>query len=278
MATTTKKNVSNKIKELLSTTTPKQKAILVCRDWTDRQQVNKDPLLTEEEVEAIIDSLDTIERREFNKWTLYYNTYANVAPVIGLAIAQYRERAEEIVGYIRMIEGYTQEENHLNMIYDSIKNLNNEEALSAFNSALKTLNFKLSELKRDEEGYIEIDTDSIYSIIRDRLKGLTYAFITLKAFIIALDNWTEKKKSKKLMPPILAEILEDIRKDTIIEVPTGYSRKLLKEKKDKGLKITPLDEKKALFPIYEEIPIDEDFIELWTNKITNIQKTLSNEY
>lgn len=278
MATTTKKNVSNKIKELLSTTTPKQKAILVCRDWTDRQQVNKDPLLTEEEVEAIIDSLDTIERREFNKWTLYYNTYANVAPVIGLAIAQYRERAEEIVGYIRMIEGYTQEENHLNMIYDSIKNLNNEEALSAFNSALKTLNFKLSELKRDEEGYIEIDTDTIYSIIRDRLKGLTYAFITLKAFIIALDNWTEKKKSKKLMPPILAEILEDIRKDTIIEVPTGYSRKLLKEKKNKGLKITPLDEKKALFPIYEEIPIDEDFIELWTNKITNIQKTLSNEY
>lgn len=45
--------VSKKIQELIKTATPKQKAIMVCRDWLDRNQMQQEPLLTEEEARAI---------------------------------------------------------------------------------------------------------------------------------------------------------------------------------------------------------------------------------
>lgn len=274
--------VSKKIQELIKTATPKQKAIMVCRDWIDRNQMQQEPLLTEEEARAIIESITPDEAIEYNKWIRVYKVYTEVAPIIGLAIAQYREQAEEIVGYLRVLESYAQEENHLNAIFESLKEAKSKTALSAFGEALSTLRFQYSELKRDEEGYIEIDTEKLYSLINDKIKQIYWAMMALKSFIIALDDWTDKRKGKKLLPPILSGLLDDIKADTIINVPPTYSRRLLKdrikraEKRGETYTPTAAELNKALFPCYEEMPEDKKFITMWSNRIAKIENSLKN--
>lgn len=268
--------ISKRVQELIKTATPKQKAILVTLDWTDKNQLRQEPLLTDEEVKAVIDSLSPDEGREYNKWIRCYNVYREIAPIIGLAIAQYREQAEEIVGYLQVLESYSQEENHLNTIYEALKATGSKTALSAFDSALSHLHFKFSDLSRDEEGYIEISTDKLLSVVRERVKSIGWAYKALKAFIVALDEWTAKRKSKKLMPPVLANNLDAIREDTAINVAPTYSRKFLKERIAKGHKPTIAEEKRALFPCYEDIPVDEEFLTMWRNKINNVENSLKN--
>lgn len=274
--------VSKKIQELIKTATPKQKAIMVCRDWIDRNQIQQEPLLTEEEARAIIGSITPDEAIEYNKWIRVYKVYTEVAPIIGLAIAQYREQAEEIVGYLRVLDSYAQEENHLNTIFKSLKEAKSKTALSAFGEALSTLRFQYSELKRNEEGYIEIDTTNLFTHIRQMIKQMGWAMMALKSFIIALDEWTKRHKSKKLMPSVLVEALDDIRTDSAIDVPPIYSRRLLKdrikraEKRGETYTPTAAELNKALFPCYEEMPEDKKFITMWSNRIAKIENSLKN--
>lgn len=267
------KGISKKIADLIKTATPKQKAIIVVRDWVDKQTIREEPLLTDEEAEAIRDSLTPEEGKEYNKWIRAYDIYADLAPVIGLAIAQYREQAEEIVGYIQVLESYTQEENHLNTIFEELKEAKSEKALNAFGKALDNLSFGLkAELKRDEEGYIEIDTENLFRSIKEMIKRLGFAYSCLKAFIVALDEWTDKRKSKKLMPPSLANSIDAIKSDTAINVAPTYSRKFLKERQAKGIPTTIAEQKKAIFPCYEDIPIDEEFLNMWRDKIDDTER------
>lgn len=274
--------LSKKVEELIKTATPKQKAILVVTDWTDRQKVRKEPLLTENEVRAIQNSLTPQEGKEYNKWIRCYNVYAEIAPIIGLAIAQYREQAEEIVGYLRTIEAYEQEENHLNTIYEALKDSKSKTALSAFDKSLKVLRFQFAELTRDEEGYIEINREKLFEIVRAKIKSMGFAYTCLKAFIIAIDKWTDKHKSKKLMPPALSAPLDEIRTDTAINVAPSYSRKYLKDRiaqaQRRGETYTPSvsESKKAIFPCYDDVPSDTEFIEIWTNKLNSIENSLKN--
>lgn len=275
--------ISKKIQELIKTATPKQKAIIVSKDWTDMRQVRQEPLLTEEEVTAIRDSIKTPEEaKEYNKWITCYNVYADVIPLIGLALAQYREQAEEIVGYLRVLESYEQEENHLNSIFEALKESNSKKALSAFDSSLKNLRFQYAELKRDEEGYIEIDTSNLFSIVQDKVRAISFACMALKAFIIAVDNWTNKHKSRKLMPPTLYENMDAVKSDTLINVVPSYSRRFLKDKiaqaEKRGETYTPTisEKKKAIFPCYDEMPIDKEYIDMWTRKMNNIEASLKN--
>lgn len=273
--------ISKKIQELIKTATPKQKAIIVCRDWVDRNQIRQEPLLTQEEARAIIESLTPEEVKEYNKWIRAYNVYAEVAPIIGLAIAQYREQAEEIVGHLRVLESYEQEENHLNIIFEALKD-SNKTALSAFGEALSTLRFQYSELKRDEDGYIEIDTKKLYSLIKGKIKQMGWAMMALKAFVIALDEWTDNHKSRKLLPPTLSGLLDEIKADTIINIPSAYSRRILNDRirqaEKRGETYTPTiaEQKKAIFPCYEEMPKDEQFIMMWRNKIAQIENSFKN--
>ncbi len=268
--------VSKKIQEMIKTATPKQKAILVTRDWTDKNKLREEPLLTEEEVKAIINSLSPEEGREFNKWIRYYNVYVDIAPLMGLAISQYREQAEEIVGYLRLLESYAQEENHLNTIFETLKESANETALAAFDTALKSLHFKFTRLQRDEDGYINLEEETILNAVREKVKGMGFSYGCLKAFIIAVDEWTTKHKSKKLMPVSLAENMDDIRNDNSINIAPTYSRKFLKERIAKGLKPTIAEEKKALFPCYDDIPIMEEYVGLWKERLDSVNNSLKN--
>lgn len=274
--------VSKKIQELIKTATPKQKAILVVMNYTDKKQLREKPLLTDEEVESIKDSLTPDEAREYNKWICCYNVYAEIAPIIGLAIAQYKEQAQEVCGYLRIAESYSQEKNHLNAIFESLKEAKSKTALSAFGEALSTLRFQYSELKRDEEGYIEIDTTNLFTHIRQMIKQMGWAMMALKSFIIALDDWTKRHKSKKLMPPVLVEALDDIKIDSAIDIPPTYSRRLLKdrirraEKRGETYTPTAAELNKALFPCYEEMPEDKEFITMWSNRIAKTENSLNN--
>lgn len=53
--------VSKRVQEIIKTASPKQKAILVTLDWTDKNQLRQEPLLTDEEARAVINSLSPEE-------------------------------------------------------------------------------------------------------------------------------------------------------------------------------------------------------------------------
>lgn len=269
-----KSQLSKKIQEVIKTATPKQKAILVVMNYTDKKQLREEPLLTDEEVESVKDSLTPDEAREYNRWIGCYNVYAEIAPIIGLAIAQYKEQAQEVGGYLRIAESYSQEENHLNTIFSELKETGNKTALSALSTSLSHLRFKFAELKRDEEGYIEIDTTNLFTHIRQMIKQMGWAIMALKAFIVAIDEWTKSHKSKKLMPPVLVDALDDIRTDSAIDIPPTYSRKYLKEKIAKGYEPTIAEQEKAIFPCYEEMPLDENFLDIWRKRLVKIENSI----
>lgn len=118
------KNLSKQIADLIKEGTPKQKAVLVCRDFTDRNTNDLKPLLTKAEAEAIKDSLKTNEeRKEFNKWIAVYNTYTRIASTFGLVYAEYKSNANALLIYIRQWEDYSRQESHLNYILDELKDI-----------------------------------------------------------------------------------------------------------------------------------------------------------
>ena len=263
--------ISKKIQEIIKTATPKQKAILVVQNYENKKQIRQEPLLTEEEVNAIKDSLTPEQGKEYNKWLRYFDVYVDLAPIVGLAVAQYKEQAREIVGYLNILESYAQEENHLNIIYQELKDSGDKKALDYFSVALKNLRFRFAELKRDEEGYIEIDTTKLFSKVKEMIKEISWASKALKSLVVVVDEWTKKKKTSKIIPPAITYNLEAIKNDTAIEVAPIYSRKFLNERIAKGYEPTTTEREKAIFPSYEEIPLDESFVEMWRDRLATIE-------
>lgn len=270
MAYTTK-NLNKKVQELISTATTKQKAVVLCRDVIDQNTRHETPLLTDEEARAIRDSVPPTEAKEFNKWIRCYNVYADLAPIAGLALSEYRERANDVVGYLNIAETLEQEENHLNAIFEDLKETGSQKALTAFGKSLESMKFHFADLERDEEGYIRINTDKVLELAREKMKEAVTSLSCLKAFIEALDEWTDRRKSKKFMPQPLLDSIEGVRTDTAIVVAPPYSAKVLQKKIEQGHVPTIAESKKAIFPYYAQYPSDEMFLDLWRDKIKFVE-------
>ena len=267
------KTTSNKLQEILKTATTRQKAIIICHN-TENRSINKKNLLTKEEEEAIRESVPQAERREFNRYLNLYNTYLDMNPLLGLCEAMYKGEANEIVGHLREIEAYIEEENHLNTIYEHLRKKGNKEALAAFDEALSLLNFSNAELKRDKLGYIKLDVDSYFLEIVERTTYLCEALIALKSIVVAIEEWTKEHRSKAFIPATMVSSLTFAKTyDFASDVAPKYSRKLLKERKEKGEKISAPEARWAIFPSYDEIKPRQDYLDMWRKRLSDIEKT-----
>lgn len=260
-------SISKKLQALLKDATPKQKAILVCLDGTDARTNRKEALVTEEEAAAIKEGLKTDkERREYNKWLNFYNVYARIAPLFGLAKAEYERTANDVLRYLQQWEILQQEETHLNTILDELKD-SKPDAVPAFEAALSYCSFKFVKVERDSEGYVSFDVENLYGIIKEKMKLVYFTYSAYKTLIIAVEDWTKKRRCKDIMPGIIKESIAEAKEDYALQIAPAYSRKLLKERHDRGERISISEQKKALYPYYEEIGTDDEFYKLWADKL-----------
>ena len=267
-----KKSLSKKIQDILSTATPKQKALLVCKQYRDHNTMGEKTLLTEDEVNALRDSLKTNEEKiEYNKWINVYNVYSEFTPFIGLVYKEYQARAEKLLGYLRRWEDYEQEENHLITIYEGLKETGSKGVEEAFFTSLSHLHFidaKLVISKTD--GYPEIDIETLYEKIKDEAKSLFVNYSIAKAVVVVLEEYTKKTRSKDFRPDVMIGAIEDIKEDYALRVAPKYSRKLLQEKIDKGMRITNGEQKRAVYPSYDELQPTEDEFNLCRKRLNDI--------
>lgn len=266
-----KKSLSKRIQELLTTATPKQKAQLVCSQWKDPNQHGDTPLLTEEEVKALIDSLSTNkEKQEYNKWIAVYNVYSELTPLFGLVFKEYQGEAERLLGYLRVWEAYNQEENHLNTIYQELLDNGNEKAIEAFNKAVSYLTFVDAKLTRDKDGYIEIDIERLYEKIKEEVSLLITTYEAAKAIVLVTEQYTRRTHSSGFRPEPLIVAIDSIKEDYALRVAPRYSHKLLKERIDKGIKVTRDEIKRAVFPSFDEVAVKQEYIDLFTERLNEI--------
>ena len=266
-----KKSLSKRVQELIGTATPKQKALLVCKDWTDAHLGDRKPLLTEEETIALRDSLKTNDEKiEYNKWIGVYNTYRELTPLFGLVYKEYQAVAERMLGYLKKWEAYDNEENHLITIYEELKTLNNKETLDAYFKALSYLSFPDAKLIIAEDGYPEIDTTKLYERIQEEAKAVYTRYSVAKAMVIVVEEYTKKTRSKDFRPDVMIESIDYIKEDYSQRVAPRYSRKLLSEKKEKGIRLSKDEIRRAVYPSYEEITPSEEYLDIFRGKLKDI--------
>lgn len=266
-----KKSLSKRVQELISTATPRQKALLVCKDWTDAHLGDRKPLLTEEETIALRDSLKSNEEKtEYNKWIGVYNTYRELTPVFGIVYKEYQTAAERMLGYLKKWEAYDNEENHLITIYEELKSLNDKETLDAYFKALSYLSFPDAKLIIAEGGYPEIDITKLYERIQEEAKEVYSHYAIAKAMVIVVEEYTKKTRSKDFRPDIMIESIDYIKEDYSQRVAPRYSRKLLNEKKEKGIRLSKDEVRRAVYPSYEEITPSEEYLDIFRGKLKDI--------
>lgn len=275
------KNISKQVTEILKEGTPKQKAVLICRDFTDKNTNSLKPLLTREEAEALRDSLTTNEeKKEFNKWIAIYNTYTRIAPTFGLVYAEYRVNANALLLPLRQWEDYSRQESHLNYILDELKETKNEEGVKTFYEMLEYMSLPLAKIGLDTDGYVEVDigtpenpTGTLYeSILRGRSE-CTLFLSTLKAMVMALEEWTKKMRSKAIMPPIMEEGLTRAKEDYALYIAPTYSEHELNRRIARGEVVHGYERMKAVFPDYDKVEVHENAYNDFKERIEHIYES-----
>lgn len=269
----TSKALSGKLADILSNATPKEKAILVCKDWTDLKTRSLKPLLTEDEARQIRDSLKTNEeKREYNKWLNYYNVYTDLMTLCGVIYKEYQVQAERVLGYLRVWEDYDQEENNINRIYDQLFADGTDKQKEAFTQTLKTLSFGYGKIVQDKDGYVEITRNRLYETIIDEVKDMSGSYEVAKCFVIAVEEWTKAKRCKAIMPELMEIAIDQIKEDYALRVAPRYSRAELKKHLDRGERVSEMEGKLAVFPSYEETQTPDLYLDMFRRKVKDVEK------
>ena len=267
------KNISKKIAELIADAPVRKKAAIYISNWEEKNSLKQKPLITEEEAKDIVRSLkNDDERREFNKYINFYDVFVRLSPMFGLCEAQYKGNANQATGYLRQIEAYLQEENHLNAMYLDLQEIGNKEAIEAFKKRLRSLDFQWAKVKICEDDYIEIDATKLWELAKSEIKHTYLSFQYYKSLIMVTEEFIKKKKAAPFLPQVMKESIASAKDDYALEVAPRYSRKALKERIDRGEQVTKREQERAIFPYYEEVETPEDMIEMWRKRIANIER------
>lgn len=275
------KNISKQITEILKEGTPKQKAVLICRDYTDRNTRKETPLLTKEEAEALRNSLNTDEeKKEFNKWIAIYNTYRRMAPTLGLAYAEYKANANALLVSVRQWEEYTRQENHLNYIIDELKDRKEANGLKIVYEMLEYMSLPFADMELDRDGYVEVNIGTpekpegtLYGQMLEGRKKVIMHLSLLKAMVVAIDEWTKKMKSKAIMPPILEDAIGQAKIDYAVTIAPAYSEHELNIRIERGERISPYERMRAIYPDYDKVEYTEEEYTLFRNKLEHIYES-----
>ena len=275
------KNISKQVTEILKEGTPKQKAVLICRDFTDKNTNRLKPLLTKEEAEALRDSLTTNEeKKEFNKWIAIYNVYTRMAPTLGLAYAEFKASANALLIHVRQWEDYTRQENHLNYILDELIERDDKVGKEIFYDTLKYMSLPFAKIGLDSDGYVQVDIGTpedpegtLYKLILETREECYYAMGAMKAMIIAVEEWTKKMRSKAIMPPTMEDAIRQGKEDYAIYIAPAYSEHELNKRIERGEAISPFERMRAIYPDYDKVEAPESIYETTKKKLSRIYES-----
>lgn len=274
-----KKSLSKKVQEVLAGATPKQKALLVSKEYFEATTMMYKNVLTDKEIDAIKDSLKTDQERSiYNRYLRIYDFYADITPMCGLVYKEYQTEAETLLGLLREWESYDQEENHLTQIYNHIQAIEPKEAkdkaIAAFKEVIPLLNFKKrATIKLSEaDGYPEITIDGLYKDIEEEIIHLTNHYKIAKAFVMIVEAYAKKTKSEKFFPEMTQTAIDAIKEDYVLRISPRYSRAELKKRIDRGMNVTEEDKKRAVFPSYDEIEPTKEELATMEDRIMYYKK------
>lgn len=252
---------SKKMKEILSSGTPKQKAALLCaHDYSIRESGK--PLLSDEEKKTIFNSLKTeAEQKEFRKWMDAKFRIMDFMPYLILQSIEVQAAANDLMAYIKEWEAYTREVDHLNALCMFIE----EEApkmQAAFKEEVQGLIFHHATVERAQDGLFTLNVDGegkLYEIIQYKADAYKGKMSTLKGMITAFEDFIKRKSMKAFVPRLYDQEVSKAKMDLGEEIAPYYSKHRLNDLRKRGYSITPADEKKAVFPDYDEIEREEEY-------------------
>lgn len=255
-----KKEFSNKIQELLSSGTPKQKAALMCQN-SERKHTGDSPLLTPAEERAILNSLkDGRAGAAYNKWIDLHAKIFDFTKQLCFAYNVYRGGANALLGYIRVWEDYNREADRLNQLLLFMKR-EAPKKVEAFIKEVLSLPFRYGKVKLEDDGYFGIDIDGdqgLYKIIETKAEDCRKQLSYFKTYIVLLEEFIKENKAEAFTPQLTEDTIPYGKEDIAQEIAPGYSKTLLLKRKAKGERITPEEEKRAVFPDYETTETDPD--------------------
>lgn len=265
-----KANDSKKIKEILSSGTPKQKAALICAS-SDSEKEGGKPLLNDTEVRAIYDSLKTNEEsKEFNKWIKVRERILDAIPMVIMQAQEAQAAANDLMAYIKTWEAYNREIDHLNALCIFMEDAAPKKLLLPFKDKIHRLTFTHASIEQTQDGYFTLNVDGegkLYDIILYKAEICEEKLSFLKAIITAFEEYVAKKKAMAFVPRIYEQEVSKAKRDLGEQIAPYYSKHKLNEMKKKGYDITPAEEKRAVFPDFDEVEIYKKYYDLTLNRL-----------
>ena len=265
-----KANDSKKLKEVLTSGTPKQKAALVCASLYAELEGGK-PTLTDGEVRAIYDSLkDPKDGKEFNKWLKIRERILDVLPMILMQSLEAQAAANDLMAYIKIWETYNREIDHLNALCFFVEDEAPKKVLQPFKEKIQRLIFTHAKVDIAADGYFCLNIDGegkLYDIILYKAEVCEEKLSFLKGILTAFDEYIERKKAKAFLPRVIELEVSKAKRDLGEQIAPYYSKHKLNELRRKGYDITPAEEKRAVFPDYDEVELYKDYYDLTIDRL-----------
>ena len=267
-----KANDSKKLKEVLTSGTPKQKAALICASLDAEREGGK-PTLTDGEVQAIYDSLrDPESGKEFNKWLKIRENILKALPMVIMQSFETQAAANDLMAYVKTWEAYNREIDHLNALTMFTEDNAPKKVLQPFKEKVQRLIFSHAKVDVAADGYFTLNIDgdgNLYEIILYKAKVLEQKLSFLKAVITAFEEYVERKKAKVFVPRLYEQEVSKAKRDLGEQIAPYYSKHKLNELRKKGYEITPAEEKRAVFPDYDEVEIFKEYYDLTIDRLNS---------
>lgn len=265
-----KANDSKKLKEVLTSGTPKQKAALICASLDAEREGNK-PTLTDGEVRAIYDSLtDPKDGKEFNKWLKIRERILDVLPMILMQSLEAQAAANDLMAYIKIWETYNREIDHLNSLCFFVEDEAPKKLLQPFKDKISRLCFTHASVEHSKDGYFTLNIDGegkLYDIILYKAEVCEEKLSFLKGILTAFEEYIDRKKAKAFLPRVIEQEVSKAKRDLGEQIAPYYSKHVLNDMKKKGYDITPAEEKRAVFPDYDEVELYKDYYDLTIDRL-----------
>ena len=267
-----KANDSKKLKEVLTSGTPKQKAALICASLDAEREGGK-PTLTESEVRAIYDSLkDPADGKEFNNWLKIREKIIDTLPMVLMQSLETQAAANDLMAHIKTWEAYNREIDHLNALCFFVEDEAPKKLLQPFKDKISRLCFTHASVERAADGYFTLNIDGkgqLYEIILYKAEVCEQKLSFLKAILTAFENFVSRKKAKAFVPRVYEQEVSKAKQDLGEQIAPYYSKHKLNELRKKGYDITPIEEKRAVFPDYDEVEIYKEYYDLTIDRLNS---------
>lgn len=264
-----KANENNKLKEVLASGTPKQKAALICASL-DAEREGRKPTLTESEVRAIYDSLkNPADGKEFNKWLKIRDKIVDTMPLVLMQSLETQAAANDLMAYLKTWEAYNREIDHLNALCFFVED-EAPKKLQPFKDKISRLIFTHASVECNKDGYFTLNIDGegkLYEIILYKAEICKEKLSFLKAILTAFEEFVNRKKAKAFVPRVYEQEVSKAKRDLGEQIAPYYSKHKLNELRKKGYDITPIEEKRAVFPDYDEVEIFKEYYDLTIDRL-----------